>query len=163
MQIELLCVGKLKEKYLTMACDEYSKRLSRFCKLHITELKDEAVGDQATQAQILQAMDREGERLLSYIGPRDYVVSLCVEGKSLSSEEFAEKMETEKYSEDRIHEIWREGEYLQKKLRIKCRAEGRITTQKEGSMYYFYKGDTVIVYPDGTFCIKPSIFRRFFG
>lgn len=80
-----------------------------------------------------------------------------------SREEFAEKMETEKYSEDRIHEIWREGEYLQKKLRIKCRAEGRITTQKEGSMYYFYKGDTVIVYPDGTFCIKPSIFRRFFG
>ncbi|MBQ4517772.1 MAG: 23S rRNA (pseudouridine(1915)-N(3))-methyltransferase RlmH [Clostridia bacterium] len=93
MQIELLCVGKLKEKYLTMACDEYSKRLSRFCKLHITELKDEAVGDQATQAQILQAMDREGERLLSYIGPRDYVVSLCVEGKSLSSEEFADKMQ----------------------------------------------------------------------
>ncbi len=93
MQIELLCVGKLKEKYLTMACDEYSKRLSRFCKLHITELKDEAVGDQATQTQILQAMDREGERLLSYIGPRDYVVSLCVEGKSLSSEEFADKMQ----------------------------------------------------------------------
>lgn len=92
MQIELLCVGKLKEKYLTMACDEYSKRLSRFCKLHITELKDESVGDQAAPSQIVQAMEKEGERLLSYISPRDYVVSLCVEGKNLSSEEFAEKM-----------------------------------------------------------------------
>jgi len=92
MQIELLCVGKLKEKYLTMACDEYCKRLSRFCKLHITEIKDEAVGDQAAKAQMLQAMEREGERLLSHIAPRDFVVSLCVEGKNLSSEEFAEKM-----------------------------------------------------------------------
>lgn len=93
MQIELLCVGKLKEKYLTMACEEYGKRLSRFCKLHITEMKDEAVGDNASQSQIAQAIEREGERLLAHITPRDYVVSLCVEGKNLSSEEFADKMQ----------------------------------------------------------------------
>ena len=93
MQVEILCVGKLKEKYLKEACDEYKKRLSRFCSLTVTEFKDEAVPEQASQAQVEQAMEREGERILSKISDRDYVVSLCVEGKSLSSEAFAKELE----------------------------------------------------------------------
>ncbi len=93
MQIELLCVGKLKEKYLSDACVEYSKRLSRFCKLHITEVKDEAVNEQASHAQVMQAIKKEGDRLLSFIGARDFVIALCVEGKSLTSEKFAKKLE----------------------------------------------------------------------
>lgn len=92
MQIELLCVGKLKEKYLTDACAEYAKRLSRFCRLHVTEVKDEAVGERASAAQMRQAVDREGERLNALIAPRDFVVSLCVEGLSLSSEDFAARL-----------------------------------------------------------------------
>jgi len=92
MQIEVLCVGKLKEKYWTEACGEYIKRLSRFCRLHITELKDEAVGEQASMAQVLQALDREGERIMSHIGARDYVVPLCIEGKALSSDALAKKL-----------------------------------------------------------------------
>ncbi len=92
MQIELLCVGKLKEKYLVDACKEYAKRLSRFCSLHVTELKDEPIGEQASDAQIKQGLEREGDRLYSKINPRDYVVSLCVEGKQLSSEEFANEI-----------------------------------------------------------------------
>ncbi len=93
MQVEILCVGKLKEKYLKDACDEYKKRLSRFCSLTITEFKDEAVPEQASDAQIALAMEREGERILSKISDRDFVISLCVEGKSLSSESFAKELE----------------------------------------------------------------------
>ena len=92
MQIELLCVGKLKEKFWVEACKEYEKRLSRFCRFHITEVKDEAASEQASPAQVKQAMHREGERLSEFILQRDYVISLCVEGKSYSSEGFAEKL-----------------------------------------------------------------------
>ncbi len=92
VQIEILCVGKLKEKYLKDACEEYQKRLSRFCKLTVTELKDEAVGEQASKVTVLQAIEKEGARILSRIGDRDYVISLCVEGKALSSEDFAKNL-----------------------------------------------------------------------
>lgn len=92
MQIEILCVGKLKEKFWTSACEEYIKRLSRFCKLRITEVKDESVSEQASPAQIQQAIEREGARLDALLGTRDYIISLCVEGKALSSERFAERL-----------------------------------------------------------------------
>ena len=75
--------------------------------------------------------------------------------------ELADKLQSSE-SSDVVGKILAEGRRLEKNLKIRCRAEGRITTQKEGFMYFFYKGDTVIVYPDGTFCIKPSIFRRLF-
>lgn len=92
MQVEIICVGKLKEKYLKDACSEYIKRLSRFCTLSVTELKDEPVPEQASDAQTEQAIVREGERILQKISDRDFVVSLCVEGKSLSSESFAKEL-----------------------------------------------------------------------
>lgn len=92
MQVEIICVGKLKEKYLKDACSEYIKRLSRFCTLSVTELKDEPVPEQASDAQTEQAIIREGERILQKISDRDFVVSLCVEGKSLSSESFAKEL-----------------------------------------------------------------------
>lgn len=92
MQIEIICVGKLKEKFWEDACREYQKRLSRFCKLSITELKDEAVPDTASAAQVQQAMEKEGERIAKLLLPRDYIISLCVEGKPLSSEKLAEKL-----------------------------------------------------------------------
>ena len=79
-----------------------------------------------------------------------------------SREELAEKLKPIGYSEDRIDTILNEGRQLQKELKIRCRKEGRITTQKYGSMYYFYKGDKVILHPDGVFCIKPGIFTRLF-
>lgn len=93
MQVEVICVGKLKEKYLKDACAEYIKRLSRFCTLSVTELKDESVPEQASDAQTEQAITREGERILQKINDRDFVVSLCVEGKNLSSESFAKELE----------------------------------------------------------------------
>ncbi len=92
MQIEIICVGKLKEKFWTEACNEYVKRLSRFCHLHITELKDEAVNERASNAQIEQSLEKEAQRIAACLLPRDYVISLCVEGKMLDSEKLAEKL-----------------------------------------------------------------------
>jgi len=85
MQIEIICIGKLKENFWKAACDEYSKRLSRFCRLSITELKDEAIPETASQAQIDKALEQEASRILERISARDYVVTLCVEGKAFTS------------------------------------------------------------------------------
>ena len=81
MKIEVICVGKLKEKYLVQAIDEYSKRLSRYCKLSITELADEKTPDNAS--------DKEGEKILAKISDSAYVIALDLHGKMISSEEFA--------------------------------------------------------------------------
>jgi len=92
MKIKIICLGKLKEKYLKDAISEYSKRLSRFCNLEITELADEKIPDNASEAQELKILETEGEKIKKYISDDDYVISLCVEGKQLSSEALAAKI-----------------------------------------------------------------------
>lgn len=94
MKIVLITVGKIKEKYLKDAVAEYSKRLSRYCKLEIIEVLDEKTPDQASQAVEESIRDKEGERILKYIRDDMYVITLEIGGKMLSSEELAEKMET---------------------------------------------------------------------
>ncbi len=93
MQINLLAVGKLKEKYWTGAVDEYAKRLSSYCKVNLIEVPDEATPDNASAAQEAAIKKKEGDKLLAKIGDRDYVIALAIEGKSLSSEEFAEHLD----------------------------------------------------------------------
>lgn len=93
MRITVVCVGKIKEKYLTMAIDEYKKRLSRYCKLEIIELADEKTPDNASAAEELQIKKKEGERILKNIKDSAYVIALAIEGKMLSSEELADKMQ----------------------------------------------------------------------
>lgn len=92
MQINIICVGKLKEDYLKAACGEYQKRLSRFCTLHISELRDEAIPENASPAQVRQALDKEAARIEALLQPRDYIITLCVEGRAESSEGFAETL-----------------------------------------------------------------------
>lgn len=92
MKITLICVGKIKEKYLTMAIDEYSKRLSRYCKLEIIEVADEKTPDQASVAEENQIKKIEGERILKNIKDGAYLITLAIDGNSLSSEELAEKI-----------------------------------------------------------------------
>ena len=94
MKIKIICVGKLKEKYLKDAINEYSKRLGRFCTLEVTELSDEKIPDNPSLAEEEKVLLCEGEKILKNIGASDYVVTLCVEGKQLSSEEFANKIHT---------------------------------------------------------------------
>ncbi|MCT3052877.1 MULTISPECIES: 23S rRNA (pseudouridine(1915)-N(3))-methyltransferase RlmH [Leuconostoc] len=93
MNIKLITVGKLKEKYLTEGIAEYTKRLSRFCKVQVVELIDEKTPENASEAQNNQIMAREGERIQAKIGSRDYVIVLAIEGKQFPSEEFAQKLE----------------------------------------------------------------------
>ena len=90
MNINIIAVGKIKEKYLKDAIDEYSKRLSRFCKLTITEIPDEAMSDRPSDAEKDAILQKEGNKILGAIKNTDVLVSLCVEGKQLESEEFAD-------------------------------------------------------------------------
>ncbi len=89
MKITILCVGKLKEKYFQDAVAEYSKRLSRYCKLEIVEVPDEKTPDHASEALNEQIKRTEGERLLEAIKDDGYVIALAIEGKSMDSVEFA--------------------------------------------------------------------------
>ena len=89
MNITLISVGKLKEKYLKEAIDEYSKRLKRYCKLEIIELQDEKTPDNASEKEELQIKDKEGELILSKIKDNSYVIAMDLKGKHITSEEFS--------------------------------------------------------------------------
>ena len=90
MKIDIVCVGKLKEKYLVSAIDEYSKRLSRYCKLNIIELADEKTPDNASEKEELQIKDKEGDKILAQIKETAYVITLDLGGKMVTSENFAQ-------------------------------------------------------------------------
>lgn len=92
LNVNLICIGTLKEKFFSDAVNEYKKRLGRYCKFNIIELPEEKLSDQETKAQIDKTLTKEGERILSKIGRTDYVIAMCIEGKILSSEELAEKL-----------------------------------------------------------------------
>ena len=92
MQITLLTVGKIKEKYFKEAIEEYSKRLSRYCRLNIIEVEDEKTPDGASDKFCNQIMSREGERLTNHIPEGAYVIALAIEGKKYDSVDFSEKI-----------------------------------------------------------------------
>ncbi len=94
LNIQVICVGKLKEKYLKDAIDEYSKRLSKYCKLTITELQDEKIPDKSNPSIEQEIKNKECTNILRHIKKDSYVIALDLKGKTLSSEEFAEKLET---------------------------------------------------------------------
>lgn len=93
MKITLLTVGKIKEKYLRDAIAEYTKRLGRYCRLTIIEVPDEQTPESAGAAIEDSIRRREAERLLRHIKEDAYVITLEIEGKHLTSEEFARKIE----------------------------------------------------------------------
>lgn len=93
LNIKIYVTGTLKEPYYRDALAEYKKRLGAYCKLDIVEYKEYKLPDDPSQRQIEQALAAEGDRILSDIGARAYKIAMCVEGKQLSSEEFAEKLE----------------------------------------------------------------------
>lgn len=90
IRINIICIGKIKEKYFTDAIAEYSKRLTAFCKFAITELNEEKIrSNTPNQSQIQEVLNSEGKRILQKIGIGDYVVAMCIEGKLMSSEELS--------------------------------------------------------------------------
>ena len=90
INITVAAVGRIKEKFYTEAIEEYSKRLKRYCKLNIVEVKDEPTPDSPSQREREIVLNSEGKRLLDKIPKSAYVVALCIEGKNMSSERFAE-------------------------------------------------------------------------
>ena len=93
MNITVIAVGKIKVKYYTDAVKEYAKRLGRYCRLHILEVADEQTPDGAGQALEDQIRQKEGQRILKNLKEDSYVIALAIQGKKLSSEVFADKME----------------------------------------------------------------------
>ncbi len=93
MKIQLIVVGKLKEKYFTDACNEYIKRLGTMCSLTITEIAEHKCPDSPSNADIALTLKNEGQRILSAIPDGSDVIALCIEGKQFSSEKLAEHIE----------------------------------------------------------------------
>lgn len=92
MKITLVTVGKVKERYLRDAIAEYSKRLSRYCRLEILEVADEKTPEHMSETEALQIKQREGERILHHLRDDEYVIALAIEGDMLTSEQFAAKI-----------------------------------------------------------------------
>lgn len=93
MKITIVCVGKIKEKFYRDALAEYTKRLSRYCSLTITEVTDEKTKEQASETECAIIKDREGERILKSIRDDGYVIALAIDGKNLDSVELSEKID----------------------------------------------------------------------
>lgn len=92
MNVKLVVIGRLKEKYLRDGCDEYIKRLSKFCNLKVIELDEYRLPDKPSQKDIDNALSSEAKNILKYC--EGYIVSMCIEGNQISSEDLATKFES---------------------------------------------------------------------
>lgn len=93
LNVKIYVTGTLKEQYYKDAILEYRKRLNAYCKLEIIEYKEYKLPEDPSPKQIEQALAAEGQRILSDVSPRAFRIAMCVEGKQLSSEEFAAKLD----------------------------------------------------------------------
>lgn len=93
MNINIIAVGKIKEKYIQEGIKEFSKRLSRYCKLNIIEIEDEKAPETLSEKDMEIVKTKEGEKILSKIAPNSYIITLVLDGKQLTSEGLAEKFE----------------------------------------------------------------------
>jgi len=93
MNIRLICVGKIKEKYLTQGISEYKKRLSRYARVEIIEVQDEKAPESLSRAEEQMVLEREAGRIKKYFRDGAVKIVLAIEGRSFSSEEFAEVLQ----------------------------------------------------------------------
>ncbi|NSL52389.1 23S rRNA (pseudouridine(1915)-N(3))-methyltransferase RlmH [Bacillus sp. P2(2020)] len=93
MNISIFCVGKLKEKYLRQGIDEFLKRLGPYAKVDIIEVPDEKAPEHLSETEMEMVKEKEGERLLAKITDDTYVIILAIDGKMLSSEQFAKELD----------------------------------------------------------------------
>lgn len=94
MNIQILSVGKLKEKYLKMGIEEYTKRLGAYAKIDLVEVADEKAPENLSEADMEIVKKKEGDRILSKIGADTYVIALAIEGKMKTSEQLAGDIES---------------------------------------------------------------------
>ncbi|WP_336883492.1 23S rRNA (pseudouridine(1915)-N(3))-methyltransferase RlmH [Priestia koreensis] len=93
MNISIITIGKLKEKYLKQGISEYLKRLSTYAKVEVIELSDEKAPENLSEAEMEQVKQKEGERILAKISDDTHVIALAIEGKLKSSEELAKDLD----------------------------------------------------------------------
>lgn len=93
MNISFVCVGSIKESFYKEAIQEYRKRLSKYCKCNIIEVKDEKTPDKASELEERKVKQKEGEKILAKIKDNSYVIALAIQGKKLDSIVFAEYMQ----------------------------------------------------------------------
>ena len=91
--INLMCVGKIKEKFFKDAIDEYSKRLSKYCKFNILEVQDEKIPEKTNDKIIAEIKQKECSSIVSHIKKDSYVIALDLSGKQFTSEEFSKKID----------------------------------------------------------------------
>ena len=92
IKITIVCVGKIKEKYLKLGIDEFLKRLSKYAKLEIIELADEKAPENLSDREMEIIKDKEGKNILSKIKDNQYVIALAIDGKKFTSEGMAKKI-----------------------------------------------------------------------
>ncbi len=92
MKINIICMGNIKEKFFRQAIDEYIKRISKFSKVEIVELKEEKISQNPSDKEIESALSREAEKILAKIAPNSFSYILAVEGKQMDSVEFAKDL-----------------------------------------------------------------------
>lgn len=93
MNIKVICLGKIKEQSLKSLIDEYKKRISKYSNIEIIELADESIPDSCSLKESENIKTVECEKISKYIKPSDFIISLDLEGKELSSEELSEKIQ----------------------------------------------------------------------
>ena len=93
MNVHLIVLGKLKEKYMKDFSQEYEKRLSAYCKMTVTELEPVRLSDDPSQNEIRNALNKETQMIIAKIPKNSYVFSMCIEGKQMSSEDFSQKLD----------------------------------------------------------------------
>ena len=94
LRINIICIGRIKEKHFTDAINEYAKRLTAFCRFNIIELTEERIKSNApNSSQIAEVIDAEGKRIMQKIGASDHIIAMCIEGRLLSSEELSRELD----------------------------------------------------------------------
>lgn len=93
MNLQLLCVGKLKEKYLRQGCDEYIKRIQPYAKLSIVEISEEKSQEPLSRNEKATLLQKEARRIEKHIHPNTYLIALAIEGKTFASEQLAKKID----------------------------------------------------------------------
>ncbi len=93
MNITIIAVGKLKEKYLKQGIAEFMKRLTPYAKVDIVELRDEKAPEHLGKSEREEVKNKEGERILAQIQPTTHVIALAIEGNMMTSEQLADRLD----------------------------------------------------------------------
>lgn len=96
MELTIIAVGSLQQKYYREAADEYKKRLGSYFKVNEIEIKEERLPSEPSDSEIRRSLEKEADKILSAIPKRSYVTALCIEGSQMSSEEFSRMTQTQK-------------------------------------------------------------------